>query len=332
MLSKIKIDPYIAAILGMVVVASILPARGDYEVVLSVATKLAIALLFFLYGARLPREAVLEGLTNWRLQAFVFVSTYGLFPILGVILSRVTEPFLGSTLAQGMLFLCLLPSTVQSSIAFTSIARGNVAAALCAATISNLLGVVVTPLLVAGLMAAQGKGINLSTVNDILLQILLPFALGQILRRWISTWVLKQKVMLGFVDRGSILLVVYGAFSEGVVHGIWSRVSVGSIVGLLVVNALLLAVVLVTTTLVSRRAGFNKSDEIAIVFCGSKKSMTTGIPLANVLFPVHVVSLIVLPVMLFHQIQLMACAAIARHYRAQSDALEAATAAAPPAE
>ena len=172
MLSKIKIDPYIAAILGMVVVASILPARGDYEVVLSVATKLAIALLFFLYGARLPREAVLEGLTNWRLQAFVFVSTYGLFPILGVILSRVTEPFLGSTLAQGMLFLCLLPSTVQSSIAFTSIARGNVAAALCAATISNLLGVVVTPLLVAGLMAAQGKGINLSTVNDILLQIL----------------------------------------------------------------------------------------------------------------------------------------------------------------
>ncbi len=316
---KLNVDRYVLAIMGMVALATLLPARGEAAVVLGVTTKLVIALLFFLYGARLPREAVIEGLTNWKLQAVVFVATFGFFPVLGVLLSHAVVPFLGAELAQGMLFLCLLPSTIQSSIAFTSIARGNVPAALCCATVSNLLGVLVTPLLAALLMHSEEHSISLSVVGDIILQILLPFMVGQALRRWIAVWVLKQKTLLGLVDRGVILLVVYGAFSEGVVNGIWGRVSVGSIAGLIVMNIALLAVVLVTMTVVSRRLGFNKADEIAIVFCGSKKSLTTGIPVANVLFPAHLVSIMVLPIMLFHQIQLMACAALAQRYRAESE-------------
>jgi sodium/bile acid cotransporter 7 len=277
-------------------------------------TYAAIALLFFLYGARLPVETIIEGLTNWRLQVTVLVCTFLLFPILGLVFSHLFQSLLGPSLSMGLLFLCLLPSTVQSSIAFTSIARGNVAAALCSASISNLLGIFVSPLLVTLLIAKHGTGISAASIKDIVLQLLVPFLAGQLLRPWLKDFVLKHKFLLGLVDRGSILLVVYTAFSEGVVHGIWNQIDLKSLLLLLLVNLLLLIVLLVLTTIASRRMGFSKEDEIAIVFCGSKKSLASGIPIANVLFPAQAVGLLVLPLMLFHQVQLMACAALARRY------------------
>ena len=221
-------------------------------------------------------------------------------------------PGLPVLVAGGMLFLTLLPSTEQSSIAFTSIARGNVPAALCSASISNLAGIVVTPLLVAVLLSSHGGGFSLSALKDIALQLLLPFALGQLARPYVGKWIVAHKQLTSFVDRGSILLIVYGAFSEGMVAGVWSQLSWQSLALVLVLDLVMLALGLVITTVVSRRLGFSKEDEIAIVFCGSKKSMASGIPMANILFAGHAVSLIVLPLMLFHQAQLMACAAIAR--------------------
>jgi sodium/bile acid cotransporter 7 len=313
-LQRLRVDPYIAAIVFMVVLASFLPCRGAAAVVMSDVTYAAIALLFFLYGARLPVETIIEGLTNWRLQLTVLLSTFLLFPLLGLAFSHLFQSLLGPSLSLGLLFLCLLPSTVQSSIAFTSIARGNVAAALCSASISNLLGIFVSPLLVALLLARHDAGISVSSIKDIVLQLLVPFLAGQLLRPWLKAFVLKHKFLLGFVDRGSILLVVYTAFSEGVVNGIWSQIDLKSLLLLLFANLLLLVVVLVLTTVVSRRMGFSKEDEIAIVFCGSKKSLASGIPIANVLFPAQTVGLMVLPLMLFHQVQLMACAAIAKRY------------------
>jgi sodium/bile acid cotransporter 7 len=313
-LKRLRIDPYILAIVMMVVLASLLPCRGQAAVVMSDITYVAIALLFFLYGARLPAETILQGLTNWRLQLTVLLSTFLLFPLLGLALSHLLEPVLGPSLSVGLLFLCLLPSTVQSSIAFTSIARGNVAAALCSASISNLLGIVVSPLLVGLLLSTHGAGISVSSIKDIVLQLLVPFLAGQVLRPWLKNFVIKHKFLLGLVDRGSILLVVYTAFSEGVVNGIWHQIAPESLVLLLVANLGLLAIVLILTTIISRRMGFSKEDEIAIVFCGSKKSLASGIPIANVLFPAQAVGLMVLPLMLFHQVQLMACATLARRY------------------
>jgi sodium/bile acid cotransporter 7 len=314
LLNRFRIDPYILAIVLMVVLASILPCRGQAAVVVGGITYGAIALLFFLYGARLPAETILQGLTNWRLQLTVLLSTFLLFPLLGFALSHLLQPVLGSSLSVGLLFLCLLPSTVQSSIAFTSIARGNVAAALCSASISNLLGIVVSPLLVGLLLSNHDAGISVSSIKDIVLQLLVPFLAGQALRPWLKAFVIKHKFLLGLVDRGSILLVVYTAFSEGVVNGIWHQIAPTSLVLLLLANLILLAIVLTLTTVISRRMGFSKEDEIAIVFCGSKKSLASGIPIANVLFPAQAVGLMVLPLMLFHQIQLMACATLARRY------------------
>ena len=143
---------------------------------------------------------------------------------------------------------------------------------------------------------------------------LLPFGLGQAVRPFAGTFLQRHKRVTSVVDRGSILLVVYAAFSEGMVAGIWSQLSLSSLLVLIVLNTVVLAAVLVATTVASRALGFNKEDEIAIVFCGSKKSMASGIPMANILFPGHSVGLIVLPLMLFHQLQLFACATLAQRY------------------
>lgn len=314
--ARLRIDPYICAIVGMVVLASLLPATARAAPALGLATTLAIALLFFLYGARLAREAVMAGLTNWRLQLAVFASTFVLFPVLGLLFSWVLRPWLGDSLARGVLFLALLPSTVQSSIAFTSIGRGNVAAAICSASFSNLVGVVLTPALVGWLMSTQG-GFSADAVRSIALQLFLPFALGQLLRPWLGPWINRHKALTGLVDRGSILLVVYAAFSEGVSAGLWHQVDARSLAAMIGANLVLLGLVLAATTGISRAFGFSKEDEIAIVFCGSKKSLASGLPMANILFAGQAVGLLVLPLMLFHQVQLMACAAIARRYGAR---------------
>jgi sodium/bile acid cotransporter 7 len=318
-LSTFRPDNFTLAIVGAVGLASLLPAGGAAADAVHVATILAIALLFFLHGARLSREAVLSGALHWRLHLLVLCSTFVLFPLLGVAARYAFASVLPDSLLVGLLFLCLLPSTVQSSIAFTSIARGNVAAAVCSASLSNLIGIFLTPALVALLMNLKG-GVSPGAVGAIILQLLLPFLAGHFLRPWVGAFVARHRAAVGFVDRGSILLVVYLAFSEAVANGIWNVVGLGDLVKLLAVCAVLLAIVLATTTVVARQLGFERADEIAIVFCGSKKSLASGVPMAGVLFPLAQVGMAVLPLMLFHQIQLLACAALARRYASSQPA------------
>ena len=314
LLSRLPIDHYLLLLIGTVVLAAVFPARGMWAPVASIAVYGAVALLFFLYGARLAPSAVVEGMLHWRLQSLVFASTFILFPLLGLGITTALRPWLPPALSLGIMFVCVLPSTVQSSIAFTSIGRGNVPAALCSASVSNLFGMVVTPALVA-LLLRGSSGFSLQGLEDIALQLLLPFGAGQAMRPLIGTWLLRHKRITSVVDRGSILLVVYAAFSAGMVAGIWHQMEWQSLALVLGVDLVLLAIVLVATTMVSRAAGFSKEDEIAIVFCGSKKSMAAGIPMANILFHSHAaIGLIVLPLMLFHQAQLFACATLAQRY------------------
>lgn len=312
---RFPIDPYILLMLATVVLASVLPASGRGAPLMSAATNVAIAFLFFLYGTRIAPAAAIEGLRHWRLHGAVLLTTYAVFPILGLAFGLLVPSVLSAPLYAGLMFLCVLPSTVQSSIAFTSIARGNVAAALCSASASNILGIFVTPILVALLMKTQGAAFSYTVLRDILLQLLAPFLLGQLLRPWIGGFIQRHKAVLGLVDRGSILLVIYTAFSEGVTSGIWHQLALGDLAVLVLCCCVLLALVLVFTTLLSRHAmGFSREDEIVLVFCGSKKSLASGLPMASVLFASAQVGLVVLPLMLFHQIQLMVCAYLARRY------------------
>lgn len=300
----------------MVGVAALLPARGSAGGVVSVGTTVAISTLFFLIGVRLSPAEAWTGLRHWRLHLTVFATTFAVFPVLGLAAHLLSPWLLTPELYIGVMFMCTLPSTVQSSIAFTSIARGNVAAAICSASISNLLGVVVSPLLVA-LTLGSAVHIRLESVLTIGAEILLPFVLGQATRPWLAEWEQRHARATKLVDRGSILLVVYSAFSVGVINGIWHQVSVPRLGAVLVVDAVLLAAVMSLTLRASRALGFDRADRTTIVFCGSKKSLTTGVPIASVLFPAATVGLVILPLMLFHQMQLMVCATLARRWGAQ---------------
>ena len=307
----------------VVLLASFLPATGDVASILEKVTTAAVALLFFLHGAKLSRKAVLDGIMHWRLHLFIVLSTFALFPLLGWLLKPVLTPLVSPQIYIGVMFLCVLPSTVQSSIAFVSMARGNIPAAICSASASTLLGVFITPLLVSIFVTEHGaSGSFVDAVVKILLQLMLPFALGHLLQRWVGPFIKAHGKLTKVVDQGSILLVVYTAFSAAVVQGIWKQVSVSTLVGLLVICAVILALALVLTTFLSRRLGFGKEDEITAVFCGSKKSLVSGVPMAKVLFASSTVGMMVLPLMLFHQMQLMVCAVLAARYarRAEADA------------
>ncbi len=316
MKSLLRTDPFVLAMIATVILASLLPCRGEVAAGLTLFTKFAIALLFFLHGAKLSRAAVLAGLGHGRLHVAVLAATYVLFPIFGLALTQLPSRWLDPSLAQGFLYLSLLPSTVQSSIAFTSIAGGNVPAAVCAASASNLLGMFLTPALVGVTMGIHGAHGSLSAVSTIIVELLLPFLAGHGLRPWIGGWVDRHKFVLSFVDRGSIILVVYTAFSAAVVEGLWHRISAGSLALVIVLALLLLFAVLATTRAAAQRMGLARADEIVLVFCGSKKSLASGVPMASVLFPAASVGLFILPLMIFHQIQLMVCALLARRYAA----------------
>ncbi|MFB0633022.1 bile acid:sodium symporter family protein [Streptomyces sp. AB3(2024)] len=318
--ARLPLDPYVLALLATVGLAALLPARGPAATVADGASTGAVALLFFLYGARLSTREALDGLRHWRLHVTVLACTFVLFPLLGLAARALVPTLLTEPLYSGLLFLCLVPSTVQSSIAFTSIARGNVPAAICAGSFSSLAGIVLTPLLAAGLLGADAGGFSPDSLLKIVVQLLLPFLLGQALRRWVGGFLVRHKKVLGYVDRGSILLVVYAAFSAGTAAGVWHRVSLPHLGALLAVEAVLLAVMLLVTWYGAGRLGFGREDRIAIQFAGSKKSLAAGLPMASVLFGAQA-GLAVLPLMLFHQMQLMVCAVLARRRAQDPEAL-----------
>ncbi|WP_285350119.1 bile acid:sodium symporter family protein [Pseudomonas sp. ME-P-057] len=313
-------DNFTLMLITVVIIASFLPATGQVAVGFGWLTNIAIALLFFLHGAKLSRESIIAGAGHWRLHLLVFGLTFVLFPLLGLALKPVLSPLIGKDLYMGILYLCALPATVQSAIAFTSLARGNIPAAICSAAASSLFGIFLTPLLVTLLLNVHGEGgSTLDAIVKISVQLLLPFIAGQITRRWIGAWVGRNKNWLKFVDQGSILLVVYGAFSEAVNEGIWQKTPVWDLAGLVLVCCLLLTLVLVASTLLSKLFGFNQEDRITILFCGSKKSLATGVPMAQVLFAGSTIGLLILPLMLFHQIQLMVCAVLAQRYAKRTE-------------
>lgn len=308
-------DGFTVALIIVVGIATVLPCRGRVDEAFDAITTGAIALLFFLHGAKLSRRAMMAGIAHWRLHLAIFSATFVVFPLLGFLLRPVAEPLVTPVLYTGVLFLCVLPSTVQSSIAFTSIAGGNVSAAICSASASNMFAVVLTPVLTRWLVADTHEALPMvASIRAIVLQILIPFVAGQIARRWIGEWIQRRRLLVRCVDQGSILLVVYTAFSAAMVEGLWTRVSWQAVAGLAGISVLLLGLVLGATWMIGRLCGFERADRITLMFCGSKKSLASGAPIAKVLFDASAVGVMVLPLMMFHQLQLMVCAMLAQKW------------------
>ena len=313
MLKFLALDRFTILLFVMVLLASVLPVSGQAAEVFGWVTTGAIAILFFLHGAKLSREAVVQGIMHWKLHTLVFALTFALFPILGLLAKPILLPMLGQELYWGFLFMCFLPSTVQSSIAFTSVAHGNVAGAVCSASFSNLIGMFITPLLVAFFILGQSDhGFDpTSSIIQITLLLLVPFISGQILRPWIYPQMMKMPKIVKVFDQGSILLVVYGAFSSAVVAGLWNEVSLRTLLLLLLACSVLLTMVMLLSLYIPRWRGFSRADQKTAFFCGSKKTLASGVPMAQILFIGQPLGMIVLPIMIFHQIQLMVCGIIA---------------------
>lgn len=307
---RIRLDPFVVALLAAALVGSLFPVTGSAYEVLRTIAMISIGVLFFLYGLRLSTSETLHGLRNWRLHTAILATTFAVFPLAGLALQRLVDEPLGPSLAAGVLLLCLIPTTVQSNIVYTRMAGGDVAGAVVAASLSNLIGVFLTPALVAVFMSAHAR-VDGHAVGRIVLQLLAPFVLGQLLRRWLKHWVTRNDGWLRHVDRSSIVLVVFVAFCAGAHAHVWSRTSIGAVLGLLLACVLLLAAAAAWTTGLGRIVGLDRPARIALLFCGTNKSLATGLPMATVLFGGERVALIVLPLMIYHQLQILAGGVIA---------------------
>lgn len=315
-LKLLALDRFTILLFVMVLLATIVPVQGQAAQVFGVVTNVAIAILFFLHGAKLSREAIVEGVLHWRLHGVVFAFTFILFPILGLLAKPILQPLLGQELYWGFLFMCFLPSTVQSSIAFTSVAQGNIAAAVCSASFSNLIGMFITPVMVSLFIFGQTQhGYDAtSSIVQIALLLLLPFIAGQLLRSYVYPYMQKVPSIVKTFDQGTILMVVYGAFSGAVVTGLWNEVSGQTLLLLIIVCSVFLTIIMLLALYIPRWLGFNLPDQKAIFFCGSKKTLASGVPMAQILFAGQPLGMIVLPIMIFHQIQLMVCGVVANYW------------------
>lgn len=310
--SRSRVDPFLLLILAAALLAFLLPATGDAAVGVDWATKVAIFVLFFGYGAKLSVQEAVAGLRHWRLHLLILACTFLLFPVVALGFMALPDGVVGSATKLGLAFLCLVPSTVQSSITFTSIAGGNVPGAMVSATASNLLGVVLTPLLVILLLPTTGSGgVGLDQFLGVVVQLLLPFVLGQLSRRWSAGFMERNARQIKYWDQGVICLVVYSAFSDFFAQGTWRDLPLGDLAVMTGLSVVLLAVMLWLTWHLGGWLRFDRADRIAILFCGTKKSLATGVPMASVLFVDQAVGLVVLPLMVFHQLQLLACTVIA---------------------
>jgi sodium/bile acid cotransporter 7 len=269
-------------------------------------TKLGVSLIFFLHGLTLSFAALSAGTRNLRVHLLVQLSTFLLFPLLGLLLLAFLGERVDATLRAGLFFLCALPSTVSSSVALTATSHGNVPAAVFNATLSSLLGVVLTPLWLGFALGTSGQALPIGrVVLDLVSWLVLPLCVGQALRPVLGAFATRHKAGIGVIDRLTILLLVYTSFCDSVKAGVWSSdagpllVAAAAAVGLLGITASL-------SWFVSGALGLPLPDRIAVLFCGSKKTLASGVPMARLIFGAHPgLGMILLPIMLYHPLQLL---------------------------
>jgi sodium/bile acid cotransporter 7 len=317
----VRLDPFFVAMLAAIALAAVAPglgARGG-PLHIGLLTQVGVALVFFLHGAALSRAALKLGAANWQLHLLVQGTTFLLFPLLGAALYFAAKPFAPAEVLLGLFFLCVLSSTISSSVAMTAMAKGDVAAAVFNATLSGLLGMLLTPALI-GFVTVSTESVHwLTSLGDIALKLFAPFALGHLARPLLASFIDSRKAFLSNLDRSVIVLIVYGAFCDSILGDMWSRYSPAVLIAVFGAVALLLVVALAFTRLVARRMSFSPEQEVAALFCGSQKSLANGAPMAKILFGSHpALAMIMLPLLMYHQLQLIVCFALARRYAARA--------------
>lgn len=314
-------DRFVLLLMATILAAALLPVTGQAAAYAGHAVSVAIFLLFFLHGLRLPRAEVVIAMRNWRLQSVMFGFVFVFMPILGLAAASAQGGLLPEGLVVGLLFLGILPSTVQSAISYSSLAGGNVAASVMASALLNLAGIFMTPLLVALLIGAGGgAAIGSDTVLRILAILLLPFALGQLAQGWLGAWAGRNKALLSVLDRIAIILAVYVAFSSAVAGGQMQALDWGVLGALTAIICVMMAIAIAAAWALGGVIALPRADRISLLFAGSQKSIATGAPLAAILFAGPQAGLAILPALIYHQIQLIIAAPIASRLAKTRDA------------
>lgn len=293
-------------------------ARGGW-LKSEITTKLGVALIFLCQGLTLPSSALKEGASQWRLHLLVQSFTFLLFPLIGMALDFMVGRQLPPDLRLGFLFMCVLPSTVSTSVVLTTLAGGNTVGAIFNAALSNIIGAFITPLWVAWLMKSGGQTQSLGgVVQEIVLLLLLPLAVGQVIRIFAKAWADKNKKRFGNLASGLILFLVFAAFCNSVKQRFWAEQSptvlLAALAGVVVVFVIALALI----EALSRLLGLNRVDRITASFCAPQKTIAAGIPLAKAIFGTHPgLGLILLPILIYHPLQLIVCGVLADRFARQ---------------
>ena len=304
-----KFDWFMKGMLIAVALGFVWPAPGAHGGFLQPEwlNRIGVAMVFFLNGLGLSLAAMRDGALRWRAHLVIQSSTFVLFPLLGVAILALTKHWLSPELQLGFFYLCALPSTVSSSVALTVAARGNVPVAVFNATLSSLIGVIITPLWMAWMLDRAG-GANFPVapvIKDLLIWVVLPLVLGQLARGRLGAWAAKRRTVIQKVDRVTILVLIYTSFADSVQQGIWSRYGMAAVAQTIVGTTLLFAAALVIVNLVARWSGLALPERIAVVFCGSKKTLAAGVPMAHLIFGTNpALGLILMPLMIYHPLQL----------------------------
>lgn len=324
-MNRLLPDRFVTLMIVSALLGFLLPGLGasDGPLNLGLVTKLGISLVFFLHGANLAPENLIEGVKNWRAHVLIQATTFLVFPIFGLILFFGLSGILPESLRLGFFFLAALPSTISSSVAMTVLARGNVPVAVFNATLSGLLGLVLTPAMISAVTVTGSAQFSLldATIN-IALILLAPFVVGQLMRPLIKGMLAQHKPIVSLLDRGVILLIVFTSFASSTAGGIWTRFSALEFSATVVLVLVLLGLAFGVTIFAARRLNFSREDEAAAVFCGSTKSLANGAPIAQILFAGSpLLGVILLPLMLYHQLQLVGCALLAQRYAKRAEAV-----------
>jgi sodium/bile acid cotransporter 7 len=316
---KLRVDGFLLSLGLVLALAWLLPGVGTALAAMHV-NKLGVAVIFFLHGLLLSPQALRAGTLHLRLHALVQLSTFLLFPLLGWLASQLVP----EALRPGVLFLSVLPSTVSSSVALTAVARGNVPAAVFNATLSSLIGVVLTPLWIRLLLETHDSGhasLPLGkVVLDLVVWLLLPLAAGQLMRPLLRAFAERHRPIVSKIDRASILLLVYTSFCESVSAGVWQHSGIRAVIISALTALCLLVTVLCLTALAARAFGFARADRITAIFCGSKKTLAAGVPMAQLIFGTGPsAGLVLLPLLAYHTLQLVVCGALATRWAQQEE-------------
>ena len=277
---------------------------------------IGVFVVFFLHGVNLSSEQITKGLKNWRLHLMIQAFTFVVFPVIWLICDLTLGSHAPALLMLGFFYLCALPSTISSSVALTGTAGGNVPAAILNASLSSVLGIFITPWLVSLVVGTGAGGIDLgSTLLKLCGILLLPLILGQLMRPLLGKFFSRHKKYTNLIDKIVILLLVYAAFCNSMLSGIWENQGSAVLVTAFVGTAVLLAVILLMTTSTARLLKFDHGDKVAAVFCATKKSLAAGAPMAALIFGNNpAMGLILLPIMIYHPMQLIVCSVIAENY------------------